>query len=126
MSTFRGLFVASLLATSLLIPGDAFPAVPLIGCEPQLGLTPDVWQGLGVDPGADDQWENDANWSLGIAPVRLSSPYVCIPAGGLPVIRAGQDANLVALDVAPNGVLQVEQGGRLYLSGGQLAPSKIE
>ena len=69
------------------------------------GLTPDVWQGPGVDPDADDQWDNDANWSLGIAPLHLSNPYVCIPAGGLPVIRAGQDAQLVALDVAADAVL---------------------
>ena len=57
-------------------------------CDVLAGLTPDVWQGAGITPGADDQWDNDANWSLGIAPVHLSNPYVCIPAGGLPVTGA--------------------------------------
>ena len=75
-------------------------------------------KGLGVDPDADDQWENDANWSLGIAPLRLSNPYVCIPAGGMPVIGAGQEAQLVALDVAADGELKVESGGKLFLYGG--------
>jgi hypothetical protein len=95
-------------------------------CDVLAGLTPDVWQGAGVNPGADDQWDNDANWSLGIAPVHLSSPYVCIPAGGLPVIRGAQVARLAALDVASNAVLQVGEGGRLYLSGGAGAPSTIQ
>jgi hypothetical protein len=94
-------------------------------CDGLASLTPDVWQGAGVTPGADDQWDNDANWSLGIAPVHLSNPYVCIPAGGLPVIRAGQNAALVALDVAANAVLRVDEGGRLYLYGGESTPSTI-
>ena len=125
MSTFRRFFVAILLGTSLLTPEDAFPALPLIDCEALPGLTPNVWQGLGVDPDADDQWENDANWSLGVAPVRLSNPYVCIPAGGMPVIGAGQEAQLVALDVAADGELRVETGGKLFLYGDVLTPSTI-
>ena len=126
MSTFVRIALAILVGASLPLVGGAPAAVPLPLCDVLPGLTLDTWKGAGVTPGADDQWDDDANWSLGIAPVRLSNPYVCVPAGGLPVIRAGQDANLVALDVAPTGVLQVEQGGRLYLSGGQLAPSKIQ
>ena len=117
--------MATLLGASLLIPKDAFPALPLIDCEALPGLTPNVWQGLGVDPDADDQWENDANWSLGVAPLRLSNPYVCIPAGGTPVIGAGQEAQLVALDVAADGKLRVEGGGKLFLYGGALTPSTI-
>src|SRR3954469_19115363 len=115
MSTFTRFFVAILLATSLLTPEDASTALPLLDCDPLPGLVPDVWQGLGVDPAADDQWENDANWSLGVAPVRLSSPYVCIPAGGTPVIGAGQEAQLVALDVAAGSELRVEAGGKLFV-----------
>ena len=105
---------------------DAFPVVTTaLDCDALPGLTPNVWQGLGVDPDADDQWENDANWSLGIAPLRLSNPYVCIPAGGTPVIGAGQEAQLVALDVAADGELTVERGGKLFLYGGALTPSTI-
>ncbi len=92
-------------ATALPIPTEGLPSV----CDVLAGLTPDVWQGAGVTPGADDQWDNDANWSLGIAPLHLSNPYVCVPAGGLPVIRGGQDARLVALDVASDAVLQVKR-----------------
>ena len=125
MLTFRRFLVATLLGASLLIPKDAFPALPLIDCQALPGLIPNVWQGLGVDPDADDQWENDANWSLGIAPLRLSNPYVCIPAGGTPVIGAGQEAQLVALDVAADGELKVEGGGKLFLYGGALTPSTI-
>ena len=58
--------------------------------------------------------------------MHLSNPYVCIPAGGLPVIRGGQDARLVALDVASDAVLQVHAGGKLYLYGGALTPSTIQ
>ena len=108
-------------ATALSLPAEGLPSV----CDVLAGLTPDVWQGAGVTPGADDQWDNDANWSLGIAPVHLSNPYVCIPAGGLPVIRGGQDARLVALNVASDAVLQVDAGSRLYLYGGALTPSTI-
>ena len=125
MLTFRRFLVATLLGASLLIPKDAFPALPLIDCEALPGLIPNVWQGLGVDPDADDRWENDANWSLGVAPLRLSNPYVCIPAGGTPVIGAGQDAQLVALDVAADGKLRVEGGGKLFLYGGALTHSTI-
>lgn len=108
-------------ATALSIPTELPSACPVLS-----GLTPDVWQGAGVTPGADDQWDNDANWSLGIAPVHLSNPYVCIPAGGLPLIRGGQDARLVALDVASGATLQVHAGGKLYLYGGALTPSTIQ
>jgi len=89
------------------------------------GLTPDVWQGQGVDPGADERWDNDANWSLGLAPVRLQNPYVCIPAGGMPVIGAGQEAQLLALDVAADGVLKVDTDGKLFVYGTALTPSTI-
>ena len=109
-------------ATALPIPTEGLPSV----CDVLAGLTPDVWQGAGVTPGADDQWDNDANWSLGIAPLHLSNPYVCVPAGGLPVIRGGQDARLVALDVASDAVLQVHAGAKLFLYGGALTPSKIQ
>src|SRR3954453_2250621 len=125
MLTFARLVVALLLGTSLMVPIGASAEVPLLGCDPLSGLVPDVWQGMGVTPGADDDWENNANWSLGIAPVRLSNPYVCIPAGGLPVIRQGEDAQLVALDVATDGKLRVDPGGRLFLYGPQLTPSTI-
>jgi len=104
-----------------MVPAALLPSV----CDVLTGLVPDIWQGAGVTPGADDQWDNDANWSLGIAPVHLSEPYVCIPTGGLPVIRGGQDAQLIALDVAANAVLQVNEGGSLYLYGGALTPSAI-
>ena len=125
MSTFRRLFFAILLATSLLTPENASPASPLIDCEALPGLTLNVWQGRGVDPDGDDHWDNDANWSLGLAPVHLSDPYVCIPSGGLPVIGPSQEAQLVALDVAPGGVLRVESGGKLLLYGTELTPSSI-
>ncbi len=108
-------------ATAGTVSAALLPSV----CDVLTSLTLDVWQGAGVTPGADDQWDNDANWSLGIAPVRLSNPLVCIPAGGLPVIRGGQVAELLALDVAANAVLHVDEGGRLYLSGGALTPSVI-
>jgi hypothetical protein len=117
--------VAIVLGTSLAIPGATSAALPLTFCDVLPGLAPNVWQGLGVRPGSDDQWDNDANWSLGIAPVRLSNPYVCIPAGGLPVIRSGQAAELLVLDVAPNGVLQVDGGGDLSVLGDNLTPSTI-
>ena len=98
-----------MLGASLLAPAGCIPSRrPLLDCDALPGLTPNVWQGLGVDPDADDQWENDANWSLGLAPLRLSDPYVCIPAGGTPVIGAGQEAQLVALDVAAGAELTVE------------------
>lgn len=125
MLTLVRFAVAILLAAWLPAPATTPAAISLNVCDVLTGLTTDVWQGLGVTPGADDQWDNDANWSLGVAPLRLSNPYVCIPAGGLPVIRAGQDAQLVALDVAPTGVLQVDEGGKLYLYGGDSAPSTI-
>lgn len=99
--------------------------VSLDTCDVLSGVKPDVWQGLGVTPGADDQWDNAANWSLGVAPLQLSDPYVCIPAGGLPAIHGGQDARLLALDVAPNGVLRVDAGGALSVYGGALAPSTV-
>lgn len=106
-------------------PRSATPLPSLAFCDVLPGLTADVWQGLGVVPGADDQWDNDANWSLGIAPLRLTNPYVCIPAGGAPVIRATQPAQLVALNVAEDAILQVDQGATLFLSGGALTPSTI-
>ena len=125
MSTFGRYVVAIVLGTSLLAPAGASQSSTILGCDALPGLTPDVWQGLGVGPDADDQWENDANWSLGIAPVRLSDPYVCIPAGGTPVIGAGQEAQLVALDVAADAELTVDAGGKLFLYGGTLTPSTI-
>jgi len=130
MLTFVRFFVAIVLGISLTGTSSAAARTPLLGgplnvSDILAGLTPDVWQGRGVTPGADDQWENDANWSLGIAPVHLDNPYVCIPNGGLPLIRGGQVAQLLALDVAPDGVLNVDDGGKLFLYGGALAPSKI-
>ena len=125
MSAFARYVVATVLGASLLIPAGASQSTPLVDCDVLPGLVPNVWTGLGVDPDADDQWENDANWSLGIAPLRLSDPYVCIPAGGTPVIGAGQGAELVALDVAAGGSLTVETGGKLFLYGGSLTPSTI-
>jgi hypothetical protein len=124
--TFVRFVVAILLGASLSAPGSAPAAAQINVCEVISGLTPDVWQGLGVTPGANDQWDNDANWSLGIAPVHLNNPYVCIPDGGLPLIRDGQDARLLALDVAPGGVLKVDEGGKLFLFGGALTPSTIQ
>ena len=88
MSTFGRYVVAIVLGTSLLAPAGASQSSTILDCDALPGLTPNIWQGLGVDPDADDQWENDANWSLGIAPLRLSDPYVCIPSGGTPVIGA--------------------------------------
>jgi hypothetical protein len=125
MLTLARFVAAILLGTSMVVPNEASAGLPLLGCDPLPGLTLNVWQGLGVTPGADSRWENDDNWSLGIAPVRLQDPYVCIPAGGLPVIRAGEEAQLVALDVAPNGVLEVDPGGELFLYGPRLTPSTI-
>ena len=125
MSPFARYVVATVLGASLLAPAGASQSAPLVDCDALPGLIPNVWTGLGVDPDADDQWENDANWSLGIAPLRLSDPYVCIPAGGTPVIGAGQEAQLVALDVAAGGELTVETGGKLFLYGGSLTPSTI-
>jgi hypothetical protein len=125
MSTFARFVVAFLLGTSLLAPSGAFPSSPLLDCAALPGLTPNVWQGAGVDPDADDQWENDANWSLGTAPVRLDNPYVCIPAGGTPTIRTGQEARLIALDVSAGGELTVDRGGALFLYGDALTPSTI-
>jgi hypothetical protein len=125
MLIFVRFFVAILLGTSFPALGSTPVGIPLNVCEVLSGLTPDVWQGLGVTPGANDQWDNNANWSLGLAPIHLSNPYVCIPGGGLPRIRGGQNAALVALDVAPTGVLNVDEGGRLYLYGGALTPSTI-
>ena len=126
MLTLARFVAAILLGTSIVVPGGASAGVPLLGfCDPLPGLTLNVWQGLGVTPGADNRWENDDNWSLGIAPVRLEDPYVCIPAGGWPVIRAGEEAQLAALDVAANGVLEVDPGGELFLYGPQLTPSTI-
>src|SRR5262249_53144606 len=69
--TFVRFVVAILLGASLSAPGSAPAAAQINVCEVLSGLTPDVWQGLGVTPGADDQWDNNANWSLGIAPVHL-------------------------------------------------------
>lgn len=125
MPTFARFVVAIVLGTSLLAPAGASQSAPLLGCDAIPGLVPNVWVGAGVDPDADDQWENDANWSLGVAPLRLSDPYVCIPAGGRPVIGAGQEAQLVALDVAADGELTVESGGKLFLYGGLSTPSTI-
>ena len=125
MSTFGRYVVAIVLGTSLLAPAGASQSSTILDCDALPGLTPNVWQGLGVDPDADDQWENDANWSLGIAPLRLSDPYVCIPSGGTPVIGAGQEAQLVALDVAADAQLTVDAGGKLFLYGGALTPSTI-
>ena len=125
MLTLARFVAAILLGTSIVVPDEASAGLPLLGCDALPGLTLNVWQGLGVTPGADDQWESDDNWSLGIAPVRLEDPYVCIPAGGLPVIRAGEEAQLLALDVAANGVLEVDPGGELFLYGPQVTPSTI-
>src|SRR3954470_22450059 len=125
MFTFRRLFVAILLGASLLTPAEASPALPLSDCAALPGLTPDVWQGQGVVPGADDRWDNDANWSLGLAPLRLQNPYVCIPAGAMPVIGPGQEAQLLALDVAADGVLKVDTDGKLFVYGTALTPSTI-
>ena len=80
MPKLTHILVAILLGASLSTPEDAFPAGPLIDCEALPGLVPNVWEGLGVDPDGDNDWDNDANWSLGLAPIRLSDPYVCIPA----------------------------------------------
>ena len=121
---FLGASVPAAGSTSAKAVSNPLEGLPSV-CDVLAGLTPDVWQGAGVRPGADDQWDNDANWSLGIAPLHLSNPYVCVPAGGLPVIRGGQDARLVALDVASDAVLQVHAGGKLYLYGGALTPSSI-
>jgi hypothetical protein len=122
---FVRFLVAVVLAAPL--PGASAPhkggLLPF--CDVLPGLIADVWQGLGVVPGADDQWEKDANWSLGIAPLHLDNPYVCIPTNGAPVIRAGQLAQLVALDVDEGADLQVEQGGKLFLFGDLLTPSAI-
>jgi hypothetical protein len=120
-----GIVVAVLVGGSLPAEGSTPTQLLPSACEVLTGLTPDIWQGAGVVPGADDRWENDANWSLGVAPIHLSDPYACIPAGGLPVIGAAQDAELVALDVAPGATLTLGTGSRLNLSGGALAPSVI-
>jgi hypothetical protein len=131
-------FVMGSVAALLL--GAAFPAAggaptpalsaqangPPDVCDVLAGLTPNLWQGAGVTPGADNQWDNDANWSLGVAPVHLRNPYACIPTGGQPVIRSGQAARLAALDVASDAILRVDDGGRLYLSGAALSPSRID
>jgi hypothetical protein len=128
MLTFVRFVVAIILGG--LLPGTQGSSslglgLPLNVCDVLPGLTQNIWQGLGVKPGADDQWDNDANWSLGIAPIHLPNPYVCIPAGGLPLIRSDQVGQIVALGVAEDGLLRIDQGGKLLLSGGALLPSSI-
>jgi hypothetical protein len=125
MFTLNRFIVSIVLGASLFTPHDALASVPLVECDPLPGLIPNVWQGEGVVPGADDRWDNNANWSLGIAPPLTTNPYVCIPAGGTPLIGQAEVAPLVALDVADGGALTVDRGGQLVLLGGLLTPSTI-
>ena len=96
---------------------EAMPTSALPGfCQ----LAPDAnrWVGLGVGPGTTDQWEDGANWSTGTIPA-TGDRDVCIPSGGQPRIRGGEEAHLRTLDL--KGTLTVDPGGKLFLYGSRAA-----
>ena len=126
VSTLPKLLLALMFgcATLVSVSSPAATVGPHCGALP--GLTPNVWQGLGIGPGATDEWETAGNWSFGVAPSASADPYVCIPTGGVPRIRAGEEAQLVVLDVATGATLEVDTGGKLFLYGDQATrPSTI-
>lgn len=90
------------------------------------GLTANEWQGLGVGPGTTAEWENAANWSLGHAPLTNDEPndYVCIPAGGLPVIANGEEAHVSVLDVEGGATLELAEGAKLFVESAT-RPSQV-
>jgi len=134
-------FLLSGFAAAALVTGSAMPALSAPSDRPRpasraagefcAGL-PDLvanrWEGAGVDdPGDDDtgedaDWENDANWSLGLSPLHTpDDDYVCIPGGGQPVIdgAAGQEADVAAFDVEGGARLTVNEGAKLFIDGDQ-------
>ncbi|GAA1941496.1 hypothetical protein [Nocardioides marmoribigeumensis] len=105
-----------LLLSTLLTSARSADATPT-GSLPAFCQTAGAsrWQGLGVGPGATDVWETPGNWTNGV-PVDGDA---CIPAGGVPRIRGGEEEHLRTLDVAGGATLTVEQGGKLFLFGDQ-------
>ncbi len=105
------------LLVPLLVPAQGAGAAGTF-CAVLPGLTANTWVGLGVGLGTD-AWETDSNWSLNQSPTVTTNDYVCIPDGGVPVLAAGEEAQLVVLDVEQGATLQVQQGGKLFVYGDQ-------
>ena len=96
------------------MPTSALPAF----CELAPGANTNTWVGQGVDATKTDEWEVDENWSTGQSPL-TGNTDVCIPAGGQPRIRGGEEAHLRTLDL--KGTLTVDPGGKLFLFGSRAA-----
>lgn len=113
------LVLSALASTSPVATGvGSYCATPLGG------LTPNIWQGLGIGPGTTDDWETAGNWSLGVP--SGTNAYACIPTGGLPAIREGQEVQLRAIDINVGAELQMDRGSKLFLSGNQVTqPSTV-
>jgi hypothetical protein len=121
----RVLTVLALVLSALTTLTPVATSVGSYCANPLGGLTPNVWQGLGTaGPGTTDDWETAGNWSLGVP--SGTSAYVCIPSGGLPVIREGQEVQIRAIDVNVGAELQLDRGSKLFLSGNQVTqPSTV-
>lgn len=112
--------VPLLLVLPFLTGTHAAEAMPTSALPTFCQLAPDAneWVGLGVTPGATDQWEDGANWSTGTSPA-TGDRDVCIPSGGQPRIRGGEEEHLRTLDL--KGTLTVDPGGKLFLYGSRAA-----
>lgn len=115
----RGLLaglVASLLLASML--AGAQSAAQAAGAYCGLtGMTVNRWTGA-----ADHTtWNNGGNWTLGRPPnnTDTATGYVCINTSDTILLKAGESAQLQAIDVNGSATLNLATGSALYVFGAQ-------
>ena len=120
-------FVAGLLALcGLLAVAPSSPSTA-VGPYCQLGgLTANRWTGAGDGI----SWVDPGNWTLGVPDnTQRASGYVCIDltttTGRVVEIRAGEHAELQALDVEAGMTLRLALGSKIFVFGDQVTRPSV-
>lgn len=116
-----GLLAIGVAALPWTTPVAASAAGPFCGLS---GMVTNTWTG-GANNGL---WDSAGNWSLGRAPnfTDAATGYACINAGRVVTMRAGESAELQALDVAAGTTLKLLTGSVLLVHGDQATrPSSL-
>ena len=120
----RLLVVAGLVAALLVAPTPtAGAATGYCGLDGTPGLTTYRWK----PTVATGTFGNPSNWVGNAAPTINSQGdgYVCIPAGVVARVVAGEEARVQAFDVDTGGRIDVEEGGKLFAYGDPTVLSSI-
>jgi hypothetical protein len=125
-ATIRTLLLALPLSSAIaVIPFATSQAVDTwCGLQGSPGLETFVWKSTE----SDGAWEDPTKWEGGSVPdnTDAATGYVCIPAGVRVSIGAGIEGRVQAIDVAPTGMLDILEGGKVFVYGDHVArPSHI-